>query len=634
MFDSLELFIDQTLDLDSLAQKLTSLNYHREKKTIIEEGEFVIRGSILDVYPLNFDGPIRVDFDDDKIRSIASVNLMTGKAIWQHKIVVILPFKKNKKEVFSADIPLNNFIDIEKGDYVVHHNHGIGRFLGIKEFDFNNNLQEHLIIEYQGGDKLYVPKHDIKLVQKYVSFTKRPPRLYKLGTSEWKKVRAQIQRRLQVLAAELLHTQALRASLKGFAFSKDVAWQKEFENDFPFEETVDQIKATQEVKGDMEDTKPMDRLLCGDVGYGKTEVAMRAAFKAVMDNKQVAVLVPTTILAEQHYYNFALRCKKFPVKVAMLSRFRTKKEQEQIIKDTAEGKVDIIIGTHRILSKDISFKDLGLIVIDEEQRFGVKAKERLKHYRLLADVLTLTATPIPRTLHMSLTGAKDMSIISTPPQNRIPVETRMIEFDEDILKEAITREINRRGQVFFLHNRVEDIEHIAKIIQRLVPSARSVYAHGQMPPKLLESIMLKFLKQEVDCLVCTTIIESGIDIPNANTLIVNHAHRFGLSDLHQLRGRVGRSTKQAYAYFIVPPKNTLSTEAKSRIDALEKYSGLGSGFQIAFEDMQIRGAGNLLGEEQHGYIMAIGFDLYCRLLKESIEHLKKETESKQHAHKN
>lgn len=622
MFESLELFPGQTVSLEEIVRTLVKFSYTKDKRAY-QEGAFAVLGSILEIFPANFDDPIRIDFDDEKIERISSVNISTGKAIWQHNIALILPFKekKNKKEVFNADIPLTTFVDIQKGDYVVHNNHGIGRFLGIKEFNFKDELQEHLVIEYAGGDKLYVPKHDIRLVQKYVSFNKRPPRLYKLGTTEWKKVKAQIQKRLQVLAAQLLHTQAMRTSLKGYSFSADTQWQKEFEKNFPFEETPDQIKATEEVKRDMESKQPMDRLLCGDVGYGKTEVALRAAFKAVMDNKQVAVLVPTTILAEQHYYNFTQRCKKFPVEIAMLSRFRSKAEQSQIIKDVADGKIDIVIGTHRLLSKDIAFKELGFIVIDEEQRFGVKAKERLKHFKLLADVLTLTATPIPRTLHMALTGAKDMSVISTPPQTRIPVETHIVEFDEDQIKEVIAREIKRKGQVFFLHNRVEDIEHIAKIVQRLVPEARTAFAHGQMAPKLLEHIMLKFLKNELDVLICTTIIESGIDIPNANTLIVNHAQRFGLSDLHQLRGRVGRANQQAYAYFIVPSRKALSTEAQARIDALEKYSGLGSGFQIAFEDMQIRGAGNLLGEQQHGFIAAIGFDLYCRLLKESIENL-------------
>ncbi len=622
MFESLELFVGQVVDIDSVLNNLIAFNYSRAKK-VFQEGEYAHRGSILDIFPSGFDSPLRIDFEDNKIRAIASVNIKTAKSIWQHNIVLILPYKPKKTEVFSSDIPLNSFVDIQKGDFVVHNYHGIGKFLGIKDFEVDKKVKEHLIIEYSGGDKLFVPKHDIHLVQKYVSFNKRPPRVYKLGSKEWKRVKAAIQKKIQRLAAELLHTQALREALKGYSFSKDTDWQRKFEDDFPFEETLDQIKAAQEVKRDMESARPMDRLICGDVGYGKTEVAFRAIFKAVMDNKQVAVLVPTTILAEQHYYNLTNRLKNYPVNVNMLSRFRTKTEQHKIIADLAEGKVDIIIGTHRLLSSDIAFKDLGLIVIDEEQRFGVKAKEKLKHYRLLADVLTMTATPIPRTLHMALTGAKDMSIISTPPQNRIPVKTVIVEFNEKIIKEAIDAELKRKGQVFFLHNRVEDIEQIARIITRLVPEARTAVGHGQMSGKMLEEIMLEFLEGKVDVLVCTTIIESGIDIPNANTLIVNRSDNFGLADLHQLRGRVGRFNREAYAYFIIPSRATLSSDSKKRIEAIEKYSELGAGFHIAFEDMQLRGAGNLLGEEQHGYITVIGFDLYCRMLKESVESLKK-----------
>ena len=622
MFESLELFVGQNINLDHALNNLAAFRYQKVKKSM-QEGEFSQRGGILDVFPVGFDGPVRVDFDDNTIRNIASINCKTGKSVWQHAIIIILPNKAQKKRIFSADIPLNHFVEIKKNDYVVHNQHGIGKFLGIKEITVSNKISEHLVIEYKGGDKLYVPTHDIRLVQKYVSFQKRAPRLFKLGGGEWKRVRKKIENRLQHIAAELLHTQAVRASLRGHSFSKDSQWQKEFEKSFPYTDTPDQIKATSDVKKDMEARQPMDRLLCGDVGYGKTEVAMRAAFKAVMDNKQVAILVPTTILAEQHHYNFSLRLKKFPIKVSMLSRMRTKHEQNETIKELSDGKVDIVIGTHRLLSKDIGFKDLGLIIIDEEQRFGVKSKERLKHFRLLADVLTLTATPIPRTLHMALTGAKDMSIISTPPQNRIPVKTEIVPFDENLIKKAINLEIKRKGQTFFLHNRVEDIEQIARIVEKLVKGARVAVAHGQMPPKLLEKIMLEFMKGTIDVLVCTTIIESGIDIPNANTLIVNRADRFGLADLHQLRGRVGRFDRQAYSYFIVPPRKALSTQAKLRIEAIEKYNGLGAGFQIAYEDLQLRGAGNLLGEQQSGYIAAVGFDLYCRLLKESVENLKK-----------
>jgi transcription-repair coupling factor (superfamily II helicase) len=622
MFKSLEYFIGQKVDLDLVLRDLVAFGY-RKARMVVQEGDFAQRGSVVDIFPSNFEGPVRMDLYDDEIKSIGSFNMETGKVIWEHQMVILLPAKPSKTAAFTSDTPLNNFVDIEKGDYVVHNNHGIGRFLGIQEFHVKEQDLPHLVIEYEGGDKLFVPKHDIHLVQKYISFHKKPPRLYKLGTKEWEAARRRIEKGLQNMAAQLLHTQAARTSLGGFQFSPDAQWQKDFEKLFPFTETPDQLKATAEVKADMESARPMDRLLCGDVGYGKTEVALRAIFKAVMDNKQVAVLVPTTILAEQHFYNFSKRAKDFPVKVAMLSRFRTKAEQTKIIRDLAEGKIDVVVGTHRLLSKDIAFKNLGLVVIDEEQRFGVKSKEKLKHMRLLVDVLTLTATPIPRTLYMALAGARDMSIISTPPQNRVPVSTHIVPFDEKLIKDAVERELRRKGQVFFLHNRVEDIDQIGTIVKRLVPNANVAVAHGQMPGKLLEEIMLQFLSGAIDVLVCTSIIESGIDIPNANTLIINRADRFGLSELHQLRGRVGRMDIKAYAYFIVPREERLSTIARKRLEAIEKHSDLGAGFQIAFEDLQLRGSGNLLGQQQSGFISTIGFDLYCRLLKESIEHLKK-----------
>ncbi len=631
MFKSLEYFIGQKINLEDVLRHLVHFGYHKTKMATVE-GDFAQRGSVVDIFPSNFEGPIRMDVDDDVIRSIGSFNIQTGKVIWQHQMVIILPVKESTRTPFNSETPLNNFVDIHKGDYVVHHNHGIGRFLGIKEFKVKAEDLPHLVIEYEGGDKLFVPKHDIHLVQKYVSFTKKPPRLYKLGNKAWEAARRKIEKSLQNMAAQLLHTQAARTGLGGFQFSADSEWQKDFEKRFPFTETPDQVKAVEEVKRDMESSRPMDRLLCGDVGYGKTEVALRAVFKAVMDNKQVAVLVPTTILAEQHYYNFSKRMSDFPAKVAMLSRFRTKAEQAKIVRDLADGKVDVVIGTHRLLSKDMQFKNLGLVVIDEEQRFGVKAKERLKQYRLLVDVLTLTATPIPRTLYMALSGARDMSVISTPPQNRIPVSTHIIHFDEKLIKDSIERELRRKGQVFFLHNRVEDIDQVGNVIKRLVKDARIAVAHGQMPGKLLEEIMLQFLNGDIDVLVCTSIIESGIDIPNANTLIINRADRFGLSELHQLRGRVGRMDVKAYAYFVVPPEYRVSDIARKRLEAIEKYSDLGAGFQIAFEDLQIRGAGNLLGQQQHGFISAIGFDLYCRLLKESIEHLKKKIGARKHEH--
>jgi len=630
MFKSLEFLVGQKVNIDEIIQTLVAFGYTRATK-VFREGEFALRGGVLDIYPVNFEVPLRLDLDDDAVLSIHGFDPISAEIIDEHTIVLVLPYKTSSKSVFSSDVPLNNFVDIKQGDYVVHNNHGIGRFIGIKEFDKSSYggasaSAEHLIIEYKDGDKLFVPKHDVHLVQKYVSFTKRPARLHKLGSKEWLATRRSVEKKLRLLAAELLRTQALRAQLEGFAFSKDNHWQKEFEAKFPYKETPDQLKSTLETKADMESPRPMDRLICGDVGYGKTEVAMRAAFKAVMDNKQVAILVPTTILAEQHYYNFSKRLEGFPVKVGMLSRFRTKLEQKMIVKETSEGRVDIVIGTHRLLSKDVSFKDLGLVIIDEEQRFGVKSKEKLKHFRLLADVMTLTATPIPRTLYMALSGARDMSVISTPPTNRMAVKTQIIGFDEDIIQEAIERELARKGQVFFLHNRVNNIEAIANSIRKLVPQARVAVGHGQMSGRLLEEIMLKFLKREIDILVCTTIIESGIDVPMANTLIVNRADKFGLADLHQLRGRVGRLDVQAYAYLIVQKRELQSEISRQRLKAIEKHSDLGAGFHIAFEDLQIRGAGNLLGAQQHGFITSIGFDLYCRLLKESIEHLKKEVQ--------
>jgi transcription-repair coupling factor (superfamily II helicase) len=623
MFKSIKFYVEQEINIDDIVSELAAFRYSRTK-TVIQEGDFSQRGEIIDIFPIHYDSPLRIALDEDHIRSIASFNIKSGKAIWQHNIVIILPFESPRARSlpFSAEYPINHFVDIQKGDYVVHHTHGIGRFLGLTRLTLPRASKDHLVIEYEGGDKLFVPGHDIHLVQKYVCFNKRPPRLFKLGSQEWKRVKALIQKRIQRLAAELLHVQAMRATLKGHQFPTDTSWQKEFEKTFPFQETPDQIKATQDVKADMESDSPMERLLCGDVGFGKTEVALRAAFKAVMDSKQVVVLVPTTILAEQHYYNFTNRLKDFPVKVAMISRFRTEREQAEILMGLKKGTIDIVIGTHRLLSHDVAFHNLGLIIIDEEQRFGVKAKEQLKHLKLLTDVLMMTATPIPRTLYMALTGAKDMSIIATPPQNRIPVATYILEFDEAILKDAMEKELRRKGQVFFLHNRVEDIEKIAKIIIRLVPEARIAVAHGQMPGRILEEVMLKFLKGEIDILVCTSIIESGIDVPNANTMIINRADLFGLADLHQLRGRVGRFSNQSYAYFIIPKHMPIAEIAKRRLKALETYSELGAGFQIAFEDLQIRGAGNLLGKEQSGYISAVGFDLYCRLLKESVEHFK------------
>jgi transcription-repair coupling factor (superfamily II helicase) len=626
MFKSLKLYTEGSLDTEGLFVNLVDFGYGRQD-AVSEEGDFSRRGGIIDIFPFTFELPIRIELDMDKIVSIKAFNPSTGEPLWEHKMVIILPLKKHRAlrpETFTEEFPLENFVDLNTGDYVVHNQHGIGRFLGFQKIKVKDKAKDHLVLEYEGNEKLFVPVGEMHLVQKYIAFHAGRPKLYKLGSKEWQRVKDRARKGIQKLAWELLTLQAMRLSVTGFVYSPDTEWQKEFEETFLYEETPGQVKAVSEVKSDMESERPMDRLLCGDVGYGKTEVAMRAAFKAVMDNKQVAYLVPTTILAEQHYQNFSLRLKDFPINVEILCRFKTEGEQKEIINNIAKGSVDIVIGTHRLLSDDIKFRDLGLVIIDEEQRFGVKAKEKLKALRVSTDVITLTATPIPRTLYMSMMGAKDLSVINTPPQNRLPIKTIVVEYDEDLIRQAILREVKRKGQVYFIHNRVHDIEKVREKVSRILPSGvRLATAHGQMPPKALEQVMSGFLRAEIDVLICTQIVESGIDIPNVNTIIVNNAHMFGLSDLHQLRGRVGRFNRAAYAYFMVPRNGALDTDARKRLAALQEHTELGSGFKIAMEDLEIRGAGNLLGIEQHGFIATVGFDLYCRLLREAISTFKK-----------
>jgi transcription-repair coupling factor (superfamily II helicase) len=533
-----------------------------------------------------------------------------------------------------------DFAEMEEGDFVVHLQHGIGRYRGLKTLpagpkrpgDTNpsGTGQECMVIEYaasdpaQEGPKLYVPVTESHLVSKYVGAGKARPMLNTLGGQRWAKTKAQAEEAVKDVAGELLAIQAARESRPGHAFEPDTPWQREFESAFLYEETADQLRSINEAKRDMESPRPMDRLVCGDVGYGKTEVAIRAAFKAVMGGRQVALLVPTTILAQQHYNTFRERMADYPVRVEQLSRFITRKAQNQVVQQLAEGSVDIVIGTHRLLQADIAFKELGLVVIDEEQRFGVLHKERLKKLRTMVDVLTLSATPIPRTLYLALTGARDMSTIETPPQDRLPVETIVAQYDERLLRDAIQRELNRDGQVYYLHNRVMTIERVADRVRALVPGARVIVGHGQMGGDALEEIMAKFINGEADVLVSTTIIESGIDIPNANTIIIDRADRFGLSDLYQLRGRVGRYKHQAYAYLLLPRHASLLTDVRKRITAIRQYSSLGSGFKIAMRDLEIRGAGNMLGSQQSGHITAVGFDLYCQLLKQSISAAKGE----------
>jgi transcription-repair coupling factor (superfamily II helicase) len=533
--------------------------------------------------------------------------------------------RERKKAATQAPIlgeRVAEWTDIQPGDFVVHVDHGIGKYLGLFDIDFNGQNQEVLAIEYAEGAKLYLPVSQMHLLSRYVGAGKRRPDLHALGGKRWHKEKVAAEKAVQDLAAQLLETQASRDALEGHAFQPDTPWQHEFEASFPYRETPDQDQAIRDVKTDMESRRPMDRLICGDVGYGKTEVAMRAAFKAVMDGRQVALLVPTTVLAQQHYDTFVSRMAAYPVRIAMLSRFQTPGEQKQIVQRLNEGGIDIVIGTHRLLSPDVAFKELGLVIIDEEQRFGVKHKEHLKHLRKLVDILTLTATPIPRTLYMSLTGAKDLSTIQTPPVERLPIETVIAEHTDEVVREAVLRELNREGQVYFLHNRVQSIERVREKLQKLVPEARIEVAHGQMDDGALADIMHAFVRGAFDVLLCTTIIESGLDIPNVNTILIDRADRFGLAELYQLRGRVGRYKRRAYAYLLLPKHGQLFDAARKRIGAIRRYSTLGSGFKLAMRDLEIRGAGNILGAEQSGHIAAVGFDLYCQLLKRSVAAMK------------
>lgn len=523
---------------------------------------------------------------------------------------------------------IKSYLDLKVNDYVVHVNHGIGRFLGVQTLEIDGIHKDYLHIKYAGNDKLFVPIEQLDLVQKYVASEEKEPKMYSLGGGDWKRVKNRVKSSIQDIAEDLIRLYAKRQASRGFAFEADTPYQREFELMFPYQETEDQLKAVEDIKKDMELAQPMDRLLCGDVGYGKTEVAIRAAFKAVMSGKQVAILVPTTILAQQHYETLSERFADFPVRIDVLNRFRGRGEQNTTLRAVKDGAVDILIGTHRLLSKDVVFKDLGLLIVDEEQRFGVTHKERLKQLKENVDVLTLTATPIPRTLHMSLLGVRDLSIIETPPENRFPVQTYVMEYSPNLVKEAIERELSRNGQVFFLYNNVAGIHKMAEQIAALVPDARVVVGHGQMPESELERVMLDFLDGSADVLVSTTIIETGVDIPNVNTLIIYDADRLGLSQLYQLRGRVGRSNRIAYAYFTYQKGKVLNEVAEKRLAAIKEFTELGSGFKIAMRDLAIRGAGNLLGAEQHGFINSVGFDLYNQMLKDAVLELKGEVVEK------
>jgi len=514
------------------------------------------------------------------------------------------------------------FTELTPGDYVVHQTHGIGKYVGIEKLVVDNVKRDYIKISYLGGDFLYIPTDQMDLIQKYVGTEGKAPKLSRLGGSDWSRTKNKVKESLKELAQELIQLYAKRQALKGYAFSPDTVWQKQFEDMFPYEETEDQLRCIEEIKRDMESDRPVDRLLCGDVGYGKTEVALRAVFKAVMDGKQVAYLCPTTVLAQQHYNTFKKRMEDFPVRVEVLSRFRSRAEQKQILKDVRNGNIDVLIGTHRILQKDVKFKDLALLVVDEEQRFGVEHKEKIKNLSPNIDVLTLTATPIPRTLHMSLIGIRDISVIENPPEERYPVQTYVMEYDEEVIRDAILREIARKGQVFYLYNRVRAIELRATRIANLIPGIRVAVAHGQMNETHLEKVMMDFMNGEYDVLVCTTIIESGLDMPNVNTIIVEDADKMGLAQLYQLRGRVGRSNRLAYAYITYKKDKVLTEEAEKRLKAIREFTEFGSGFKIAMRDLEIRGAGNILGPQQHGHIASVGYDMYCRLLDQAVKELK------------
>jgi transcription-repair coupling factor (superfamily II helicase) len=565
--------------------------------------------------------------------SVALGNLRSGFSIDEIGLVVASDqeifrryARRRPRKKYRGGTPIASFADLRVGDYIVHVDHGIGVYRGLVRLE--DQKSDFLVLEYLDGDKLYVPVGMMRLVQKYVGSDEEPPRIYKLGGTAWFRTQERVRRCIRDMAGELLEMYAARKVLPGVECSPDSEWQGEFEEAFIYRETEDQLAAIGDIKADMERGYPMDRLICGDVGYGKTEVALRAAFKCVMDSRQVAVLVPTTILAQQHYTTFRERLADYPVRVEMLSRFKTAAEQKKIVGELAEGKVDIVIGTHRLVQNDVTLKDLGLVVVDEEQRFGVAHKERLKKLRKLVDVLTLTATPIPRTLHMALMGAKDMSVIGTAPEERLSVVTVVAEFGEKLIHEAILREMAREGQVFFVHNRIQSIDRMAGFVRRLAPEARVGIAHGRMPERELQQTMELFLEKEIDVLMCTTIIESGLDIPNVNTMLINRADRFGLADLYQLRGRVGRYKRRAYAYLLIPGRRALTEVAQKRLKAIEEFSELGSGFKIALRDLEIRGAGNILGAEQHGDISAVGFELYCRLLEEAVNELKGEKPEK------
>jgi len=619
MFDYCRLYVGQQQHPAPLLEQLVQLEYRRVDE-VVNPGDVALRGGVADVFPATFETPLRIEFHGARIASIRSFNPRTLETLDRHSMVIILPRRIHTRP--SLDVPFESGLELKKGDYVVHLAHGIGRYVKQTTIAGQHGSQDALAIEYAGGDQLYVPMDQLHLVQRYEAFGARTPALHTLGGTGWERAKTNAYVGAWIYAKSLLDLHAKRLALPGHAFARDHEWQREFEAAFPHRETPDQVSAARDIRQDMEQPRPMDRVLLGDVGYGKTEVAIRAAFKAVMDHRQVALLVPTTILASQHHRTFTNRLQGFPVVVELLTRFQSEGDQRRIAQAAAAGRCDIVIGTHRLLSGDIRFKDLGLLIIDEEQRFGVKDKERLKQWRTQMDVLTLSATPIPRTLYLALVGARDMSLIATPPENRHPIETHVVQEDDAAMRRWILKELARDGQVYLVHNRIRTIHHVARRVQTLVPEARVGVAHGRMSEEELDAVMMAFIEGRVDVLVTTTIIESGIDIPNANTLIVHDAETFGLADLYQLRGRVGRFDRKAHAYLVLSRDAQPTAESRQRLEAMAEHTALGSGFRIAMEDLKIRGAGNLLGVEQSGHVSAVGFDLYCRLLRDAIARIR------------
>lgn len=621
-----------TITRDDLLSKFQALNYS-EVQTVEEPGEYSVRGGTIDIYPLSYRAPIRIHFELDSIDSIRDYSLDQGKSLTTFEEVFLLPVteaflrKRNRlRSLYEEFEPVAQMEDIRVGDYVVHVEYGIAQFLGTKSLKISGRPKRHLALEFSDREILYLPFDQHQFLERYLGLEGKKPRLTRLNSKEWVRIKERTRRAVHSVAREMVELHAKRKVRPGFSFSRHPTWEEEFDRSFPFPETPDQRRATDDVRRDMEAARPMDRLICGDVGYGKTEVSIRAAYKAVLDGKQIAFLVPTTLLAEQHYLTLKRRLNSEAVTVELLSRYRSHSAQKEVLAGLRAGKVDIIIGTHRLLSKDVEFKDLGLVIIDEEQRFGVRHKERLKQMRETVDVLTLTATPIPRTLYMSLVGVRDMSTLETPPQQRLPIRTEILEFNDERIKQAIEQELERKGQIYYVHNRVESIEKVYGHLKKLMPQVSFGVAHGQMTTWNLERVMSDFIDGKIDCLISTNIIESGLDIPNVNTIIVNRADTFGLADLYQLRGRVGRypTVRQAYAFFLVPRNWVMTQDAEKRLAAIERFSELGSGFKIALEDLEIRGAGNLLGHEQSGFIYQVGFDLYCRMLKEAVDSEKRQ----------